>query len=273
MGCDRSLFMGDIIIDTDTTCSIETASGTSSIVITKGSWFADAFLFWGYIQQEHEDQTGDSLDGVISIGDAVGDPPILNVYITFGTAILSDSIDNAALATIVGWGDITGDGYTEGIEYTFMSRFPTHTYNKTSRIEDSDTCVAESGSIQSSIGTRITEVELGISISGTVGVTWIGDPYYQERFFWFSLWNSHWRKGRSVTCYLNYEDMQGMALTNTYPYVINGDILVLPSTTNLVRSSRLVPASDQIHKTDSYRFYVRQPYPLTAKSTQGSRLL
>lgn len=274
MACERSLFLGDVVVDADTVCSLTTTDGTSSITIYKGSWFSSPIAFWAYIQYEHIDQTSGDIQPQFEI---IDDQSEYCARISFLEAITAQSIDNANLASDVGWSStIEADGNTDNFPSSFRPIYPIYQYERNIQTKNVSSSVAEDGTVFSSRGIITRTLSLGVSLSAVPDTTYFSSVF-SDILGWANLWNNRWKKGRAVTFWLDPDFMVGALETtpnaSDWDFVRRGDILVYPAANPRLQSTRLIPGMDYLNKSDVYTFNIKQPHPLTASVQQASRLL
>jgi hypothetical protein len=263
--CQSSLFMGDCLADQEYEFEVYyDAIYSSTISFQKGSWFANAWVFWAWMANQ------------IGSGDA---EPRLYMGGPYDDRLtqqmLVGLLDNLYTVTCV-----TGNGGTflDEIGYTDYGTYgdvfvPNATWHTTYPISQWDRGVASlDGS--TTRGQDGTNYSIRGLTQGTRRVSVLLDQTITEQYdrnCWLNIWRKRWRVGRAVSCWPLFAD----ELTNgTYTDTAAGpdydpsqfgrfEILVCtPSAEEHWKTRRLVEAKNSVAIQDEYDFFIRQDVPL-----------
>jgi hypothetical protein len=254
MTCPTSLFMGDVVADDDYTFTVNDGVVTATISIPKGSWFANAYVFWLYVVVEHGNMALDYLKW---------ENEELSLYFAGSITVTWTSGAGNMIAEV--GGDFGTAVNTDPLPSTWNTLLPLIEYTRAVEIHGSSTQRAQDGTSYTVSGVPHETRQLATAIDHRTGS-------YEEALL-LAIHRSHWRVGRSVSFYPESIISTAGAIwaylgDKSLQYGDEGsgrfESLVLPvQDQTRWRPKRLVECKDVINLEDGTKFYVRQPVPLS----------
>jgi len=197
-----SVFMGDVLADNNYSLTVydPTFTNFDVITITKGSWWANAIVFWLWVEEQFNTVT-----------------PRFNLHVSkASTGIPTLALGGFYGMEIIGAGNLPWDvgmgqgsplpmdgSYFEGEELTldnaWITTFPIKEYTRASKIVDGVSVRAHSGKSFSIQGQMQGQRKLAVQLDRRP----IGSQRIYEMERWRALWRGAWNKGRSVSFWLD----------------------------------------------------------------------
>lgn len=182
---DRPLFLPDVLVPETMVLDMSLSGGTVyRLTIGKGSWFANALVFWLFIC----DQLG---------------ADILNVYeeergivITPADEIVLVDGDFDPIESQVGGMFGLEDCY---LPHSFFPSLPLAQYDKSTAAIDGSSRRAHNGTAYTVSGITQQMRTLKVLLDYRIDGAYQNDLL--QRAKWLNLWRFYWRQGRSVSCY------------------------------------------------------------------------
>lgn len=256
MTCPTSLFMGDVVADDDYTLEVDDGVTVETLSIPKGSWFANAYVFWLWVKSQHATMSLDYLEW--------DNNELFLYFLEEITATWTAGTGNfkAEVGAASGLVDTVS---TDAFPSTWNTLLPLIDYSRALEIHGSSSQRAQDGTSYTVSGVPHETRQLAVALDRRSGS-------YEEELF-LTIHRSHWRVGRSVSF---YPESIVSATGNDWTYIgaktlQYGDdgsgrfeSLVLPVMDEVRwRPKRLVECKDVINLDDGAKFYVRQPVPLS----------
>jgi len=264
---DRAAFLPDILLTADATFSVTVNATPTTVTIGKGSWFANALVFWLTMC----DVTGGKLNYIFEDTAAA-----LTIRPDSSYTIDTVSLDAGATLLLQQTGDIL-DGVDGVIPHGFYPQMSLMEYGR--GVDSMDGVSAQ------------TQDGLSFTVSGlhqdvrTVRLSLFFDNVLDnktEPYRWLRLWRHYWRKGRSVSCYplfgmANTDNVLLQAHTGIWGDTGAGrfESLVIPyepATAWKAKYLVSMPENKLIQEDNGHKFYVRRSVPASAAQPQILRL-
>ncbi len=262
MSCiyDRPVFLPDIVVQNDVSFTIDIGGTPVVISIGKGSWFANALVFWLFVCNNIG---SDILYLFDDSRPTIVPSEVINI------AAYSDAMNELIEQT----GDMF-DGQDCVIPRALTGFYPLVEYTRGLESLDGRSVRAQDGSAftVSGLTQETRSLRRVLDRDGLAAST-------SERDDWLNLWRNYWRIGRSVSVY-PFNDIVSEVSTDinwtgrTDSWGDDGagrfDQLVIPFESSTVwRPSRLVEAAEKAYvENTANKFYIRQSVPMSDPQPQ-----
>jgi len=254
---DNTIFLGDILITETTTIDLAVDASNVNFVLGAGTWFANAYEMWKYLLGVSNPSTG--FDVTVTL-DATGTVTmdvgfVIEFEITVDVAAVWAALGLAASYTYEASGTFTTPNVLPSF---FAPAFPLVSYIKSVSSDDRYTDRSQTGVLYSLVGNYQEMREMEVALDYRVGA---GADSLIEKDLWEELWESYWLIGRSVTVYLDGED-----IVSGIPDGVNalsaGESLTFGSAPDKLSYKRVVEYTDDtVAVADAQKFYLRRVFP------------
>lgn len=255
----QSTFMGDVIFRQEGTIGIRLTNSDPADflweeVIPAGTWFPNALSLLQYMAQAWTSTWGDALAVTL-----VTDPLDANYRkMTITPPGASGTVTNLILYVPGVWADLglssathdlgagTSVKYTDVLPCVMTPYWPLAQYDLGTENLSGYAEQAHDGTVYSTAGKAQRTVTLRAALDRGTG--------FDETLLWTRLWRDRWTRGRSVTLYLDRDQVP----TSYAQFIYNCDILELPSTGTNIELNRMIEHRELINYTQPVEFVHRQ---------------
>ena len=178
MSCwEQALWMGDVLADKDYVLTVSDGTGSANVSIAKGSWWANAIIFWAWVQ----DQSGENLNLDVTFDST-------NQWARFTSmgSTYSFDEDGSMVTEVAGFAQTSGSDFWE-VGNIFLPSYPVSLYDIGNNVFGATSTRTMTGASTTVVG--IVQPTRRIRMQFASG----------EVVKWRALWSTHFSKGRSCT--------------------------------------------------------------------------